>query len=136
MSAPTPATLRLRSALAEKGDEVAEILSKYGATNARLFGSVARGEARADSDVDLIVDLDPGEGNELLRVAGVSEELSVLLGVKVDVFPERACFVKRYLPPPYPMRWPCESVKALSDELKITMPKFRGPRSGAGRPTS
>ena len=88
MSAPTPATPRLRSALAEKGDEVAEILSKYGATNARLFGSVARGEARADSDVDLIVDLDPGEGNELLRVAGVSEELSVLLGVKVDVVAE------------------------------------------------
>ena len=79
--------------MAEQGDKVAEILSKYGATNARLFGSVARGEARADSDVDLIVDLDPGGGNELLRVAGMSEELSVLLGVKVDVVAE--CLLRR-----------------------------------------
>ncbi|MEX0429260.1 nucleotidyltransferase family protein [Nocardioides sp. DS6] len=85
MSTPTPASLRLREALAERSREVSEILAKYGATNARLFGSVARGEARLDSDVDVIVDLTPGAGNELLRVAGLSEELSALLGVRVDV---------------------------------------------------
>jgi len=67
---------------------VSEILARYGATNARLFGSVARGEARLDSDLDLIVDLAPGAGNELLRVAGLSEELSALLGVRVDVVAE------------------------------------------------
>lgn len=61
------------------------MLTRYGATNPRLFGSVARGDARADSDVDLLVDLTPGAGNELLRVAGLGEELSELLGVQVDV---------------------------------------------------
>jgi predicted nucleotidyltransferase len=50
-----------------------------------MFGSVARGEAREDSDLDLLVDLVPGFGNELLRVAGIAEELSELLGLRVDV---------------------------------------------------
>lgn len=61
------------------------MLGRYGATKPRLFGSVARGDAREDSDLDLIVDLTPGAGNELLRVAGLAEELSELLGVRVDV---------------------------------------------------
>jgi uncharacterized protein len=61
------------------------VLDRYGATNPRLFGSVARGEAREDSDLDLFVDLAPGAGNELLRVSGLAEELSDLLGVRVDV---------------------------------------------------
>ena len=55
------------------------------AVNPRLFGSVARGDATADSDIDLLVDLLPGGGNELMRVAGISEELSQLLGRRVDV---------------------------------------------------
>lgn len=46
---------------------------------------MARGEAREDSDLDLLVDLDAGAGNELLRVAGVAEELGSLSGVRVDV---------------------------------------------------
>jgi len=71
--------------LDEHGERVSAILSRYAATNPRLFGSVARGDAREDSDVDLLVDLAPDAGNELLRVAGMSEELSDLLGVRVDV---------------------------------------------------
>lgn len=43
------------------------------------------GEATASSDVDVLVDLQPGGGNELLRVSGIAEELSLLLGRKVDV---------------------------------------------------
>lgn len=50
-----------------------------------MFGSAARGDARDDSDLDLLVDLAPGVGNELLRVSGLAEELSELLGVHVDV---------------------------------------------------
>lgn len=61
------------------------MLDRFGATNPRLFGSVARGDARDDSDLDLLVDLTPGAGNELLRVAGLAEELSELLSVRVDV---------------------------------------------------
>ena len=85
MSTSTPAALRLRAALAQHQSRVREILDFYGATRPRLFGSVARGDAREDSDLDLLVDLSPGAGNELLRVAGLSEEISELLGVKVDV---------------------------------------------------
>ena len=61
------------------------VLARYGASNPRLFGSVARGDAVEGSDVDLLVDLDPSAGNVLLRVAGIGEELSALLGVQVDV---------------------------------------------------
>lgn len=85
MSTPTAAAVRLRAALTQHEDRVTEILGRYGATNPRLFGSVARGDAGDDSDLDLIVDLIPGAGNELLRVAGLSEELSGLLAVRVDV---------------------------------------------------
>ena len=85
MREPTAATLRLRGALAQHGDVVGEVMCRYGATNPRLFGSVARGEAREDSDLDLLVDLAVGGGNELLRVSGLAEELSLLLGIRVDV---------------------------------------------------
>ena len=64
---------------------VEAVLARYGASNPRLFGSVARGDAVEGSDVDLLVDLDPSAGNVLLRVAGIGEELSALLGVQVDV---------------------------------------------------
>lgn len=66
-------------------DVVDEILGRYGATNPRLFGSVARGDASDRSDLDLLVDLIPARGNELLRVSGIAEELSELLGRRVDV---------------------------------------------------
>lgn len=85
MRAPTAATLRLRAALELHRSRVGGVLDQYGATNLRLFGSVARGDAREDSDLDLLVDLAPGAGNEMLRVSGLAEELSELLGVRVDV---------------------------------------------------
>jgi len=85
MRTPTAAALRLRAVLEQQSDNVAQVLSRYDAFNPRLFGSVARGDAREDSDLDLLVDLAPGVGNELLRVSGISEELSTLIGVRVDV---------------------------------------------------
>ncbi|OMH36846.1 nucleotidyltransferase family protein [Tersicoccus sp. Bi-70] len=88
MSVPTPSALRLRAALRENRTGLAAFLTRYGATNPRLFGSVARGEAGDDSDIDVLVDLAPGAGNELLRVAGLSEELSLLIGARVDVVAE------------------------------------------------
>lgn len=62
-----------------------EIFRRYGAVNPRLFGSVARGEATSRSDIDVLIDLVPGWGNDLLRIAGLSEELGDLLGCRVDV---------------------------------------------------
>jgi predicted nucleotidyltransferase len=85
MTTPTPTTQRLRAALTAQGDRVAEVLDRYAAVNPRLFGSVARGDAGEGSDLDLLVDLLPTGGNELMRVAGLCEELSELLGVRVDV---------------------------------------------------
>lgn len=58
--------MRLRASLRDDGRRVLEILQRYGAENPRLFGSVARGDAREDSDLDLLVDLVPGMGNEIL----------------------------------------------------------------------
>lgn len=75
----------LREAVTARRDTLHEILDHYGATNPRLFGSVARGEASGRSDLDLLVDLLPAGGNELLRVSGIAEELSQLLGRRVDV---------------------------------------------------
>lgn len=71
--------------MASRRGDVDGLLERYGAEHPRIFGSVARGDAGDDSDLDLLVDLAPGAGNELLRLSGLSEELSDLLGVRVDV---------------------------------------------------
>lgn len=85
MSMGTAQSASLRAAIAAHRDGLDTILKRYQAANPRLFGSVARGDATSESDIDLLVDLMPGGGNELLRVAGIAEELSELLGVRVDV---------------------------------------------------
>ena len=54
-------------------------------TNLRVFGSVARGEDRPDSDVDLLVDLPPDMG--LLGLGRVQAELEAILGARVDLVP-------------------------------------------------
>ncbi len=64
---------------------VIEIAARHGARNARVFGSVARGEDTDSSDVDLLVDLENGVG--VFSLAGLQRELAELLGVDVDVVP-------------------------------------------------
>lgn len=66
-----------------KRAEILAIASKHGAYNVRVFGSVARGEANSDSDVDFLVEIEPGR-NLLDRIALI-QELEDLLGRKVDV---------------------------------------------------
>ena len=85
MSIETAESASLRAAIAAHRDALDTILERYQAANPRVFGSVARGDATSESDIDLLVDLAPGGGNELLRVAGIAEELSGLLGTRVDV---------------------------------------------------
>jgi hypothetical protein len=58
---------------------------RRGATNVRVFGSVARGEDTASSDIDLLVDLDEDVG--LVALAGLRRELRELLDAEVDVVP-------------------------------------------------
>jgi predicted nucleotidyltransferase/DNA-binding XRE family transcriptional regulator len=55
----------------------------HGVTNLRVFGSVARGQDRPDSDVDLLADLPPGMG--LLGLGRVQAELEDILGARVDL---------------------------------------------------
>ena len=85
MSIETTESASLRAAIAAQRDALNMILERYQAASPRLFGSVARGDATSESDIDLLVDLMPGGGNEILRVAGIAEELSELLGTRVDV---------------------------------------------------
>jgi predicted nucleotidyltransferase len=59
--------------------------ARHGATNVRVFGSVARGEDRPNSDVDLLVDLAPGTG--LVALGTLARELEEALGVPLDVVP-------------------------------------------------
>ena len=73
--------------LQEKRQEILRIANKYGAGRVRIFGSLARGESGAQSDVDFLVDLGPGRS--LLDLGGLQFELEALLGCPVDVVTER-----------------------------------------------
>ena len=66
-----------------KREDILRIAAKYGASNIRLFGSRARGDARADSDVDFLVDMPPR--SSLLDVARLMMDLQDVLGCEVDV---------------------------------------------------
>ncbi|ACV06054.1 nucleotidyltransferase family protein [Kytococcus sedentarius] len=85
MSVVTVESEALRDLLRAHRLVIDQLLHRYGATHPRLIGSVSRGDATAASDIDLMVDLLPGHGNPLLRVAGLSEELTEALGHRVDV---------------------------------------------------
>jgi uncharacterized protein len=71
----------------EKRGEILRIASKYGASNVRIFGSVARGEVDRESDVDFLVELEAGRS--LLDLGGLQMELESLLGCRVDVVTSR-----------------------------------------------
>ena len=70
-------------AIREKREAILRIAARHGASQGRLIGSVARGEARPDSDVDLLVTWN--EGTSLLDQAALMLELENLLGRKVDL---------------------------------------------------
>lgn len=63
--------------------EVLNIVERNHAVNARLFGSVARGEETVNSDIDILVD--PLPETTLLDLGGIQIELEKLLGVRVDL---------------------------------------------------
>ena len=65
--------------------EINRLMKNAGATNVRIFGSVARGEDQATSDIDFLVNFDTSQG--LMPIVKLIEELSKLLGEKVDVAP-------------------------------------------------
>jgi uncharacterized protein len=64
-------------------EEILRIAAQYGAYNVRVFGSVARGEAKPDSDVDFLIEFEPKR--TLLDQIALMQSLEELLGRKVDL---------------------------------------------------
>ena len=77
----------IQKLLEEKREEILRICTKYGVRNVRVFGSVARGETDKTSDIDLLVELEPGRS--LFDLGGLQYELERVLGCRVDVVTER-----------------------------------------------
>jgi len=69
--------------LKAKRHEILQLASRHGAHNVRVFGSVARGEDGPTSDIDLLVQMDPGRS--LLDLIELSQELESVLQRKVDI---------------------------------------------------
>jgi predicted nucleotidyltransferase len=74
--------------LMSKREEILRIAAEHGARNVRVFGSAARGAAGAESDVDFLVEMEPGRS--LLDHVALCQDLEELLGCKVDVVSEKA----------------------------------------------
>lgn len=85
LDARTPRMAKLRA----HRDQILRTTQRHGASNVRVFGSVARGEDGPDSDIDLLVDLDV-RTRGLLPLRAIAEELSALLNERVDVAPVSA----------------------------------------------
>ena len=73
-------TLRTRK------QEIERLASLHGVHNIRVFGSVARGEDTAESDIDLLIDME--ESSSLLDLVGFQQELEVMLNRPADVLTE------------------------------------------------
>ena len=78
----------IQTLIHEQRREILKIGARHGARSIRVFGSVARGEAGAGSDVDFLVELEPGRS--LFDLGGLLMDLQGLLGCQVDVVTEKA----------------------------------------------
>lgn len=81
--------LGIAELLADKREQILDIAHQHGAYNVRIFGSVARGEATTDSDIDLLVDYD------LTKISpwfpgGLLADLEDLLQCKIDIVTEKS----------------------------------------------
>ena len=74
-------------ALRRRKFEILTLAARHGAQNVRVFGSVVRGDNRDDSDIDFLVEMEPGRS--LLDMGGFLMDLRELLGREVDVVTER-----------------------------------------------
>jgi len=87
--------MTLAQLLGDKRQDILRLATQHGARNVRVFGSLARGEARPDSDVDILITLEPERS--LLDLIGLQQDLEDLLGCKVDVVTEAS--VSPYIRP-------------------------------------
>jgi uncharacterized protein len=80
--------MNANAAVEMKRSDILRIADQHGARNIRVFGSVARGDAGANSDIDFLVEMEPGRS--LLDHTALWQDLEELLGCKVDVVSEKA----------------------------------------------
>jgi predicted nucleotidyltransferase len=80
---PSPRSRELRELLSSRRLALLTAAARHGVSNLRVFGSVARGDARPESDIDLLVDVEPSRS--LFELAGLLIELQEILGVRVDL---------------------------------------------------
>ena len=80
--------MSLLEKIRSKRDEIEEIAKKYGATHVRVFGSLAKGEATLESDIDFLIQLEMGR--TLFDIIALKQDLEDLLGRQVDVVTERS----------------------------------------------
>lgn len=73
--------------LHEKRKDILVTAARYGAYDVRVFGSVARGDTNEASDIDILVNLEPGRS--LMDLGGLLYDLQNLLGTEVDVVTEK-----------------------------------------------
>jgi predicted nucleotidyltransferase len=71
-------------------EEILRVSAQHGARNVRTFGSVARGEADEASDIDFLVEMEPG--SSLLDLGGLQGDLEALLSRRVDVVTEAGLY--------------------------------------------
>ena len=76
------------SFIKNKREEILAIAKTHGALSVRIFGSCARGAEQSSSDIDLIVEMEPGRS--LLDIIAIKQEVEDLVGKKVDVVTEAA----------------------------------------------
>ena len=69
-------------------EKIISFLKKHGAKRVSIFGSFVRAEAGPESDLDIIVEFDEPKG--LIKFVGIENELSEILGIKVDLLTEKA----------------------------------------------
>jgi len=80
--------VNLETLRAGQRDEIIRLAGRHGAHGVRVFGSVARGDANENSDLDLLVSWEPGRS--LLDHAGLVQDLQELLGVRVHIGTEKS----------------------------------------------
>jgi predicted nucleotidyltransferase len=77
--------MTLSSGIELPSDRISEICKRYEVRELAVFGSAARGDLGPESDVDILVDFEPGARIGLVKFASLSEELASLVGRKVDL---------------------------------------------------
>ena len=80
--------MNIKELLDEKRDEIRDIATRHGAYNIRIFGSVVRGEAGPDSDIDFLINVGPTTSSWF--PAGLILDLQEFLGRPVEIVTEKA----------------------------------------------